>query len=243
MEAGRRTLPGVPKYLYGMFVPSRASAGRLPRASSAHRARSVHLQPPVFGKHCRWGRPEVPEAGAGGWQQGSGERWPGWVAHPVHSAHLLVLGAGTRPGLPGLWVMALRAQKGCRQPSISSRCQRPTAPICCHLGWEGFVFFSCLSLSFSPPVFSIQLGVRRGLLTPSNFPPKNAGWDCHPGTPPVMKEAWEGNLGYPRYQDCPARGSLRPNPTKGLFAGDVSGGEQAVQVAGWPGHRPGTPDP
>lgn len=174
MEAGCRTLPGVPKYLYGMSVPSRASAGRLPRASSAHHARSVHLQPPVFGKHCRWGRPEVPEAGAGGWQQGSGERWPGWVAHPVHSAHLLVLGAGTRPGLPGLWVMAgpsgRRRAAGSRPSAAGAR--DPQLPSVVILVGKGLFFFSCLSLSFSPPVFSIQLGVRRGLLTPSNFPPK-----------------------------------------------------------------------
>lgn len=135
--------------------------------------RSVHLQPPVFGKHCRWGRPEVPEAGAGGWQQGSGERWPGWVAHPVHSAHLLVLG-GYQARLA--WSVGdgrvLRAQKGCRQPSISSRCHRdPQLPSVVILVGKGF-FIPVCPLSFSPPVFSIQLGVSRGLLTPSNFPPK-----------------------------------------------------------------------
>lgn len=49
-------------------------------------------------------------------------------------------------GLPGLWVRAgPSVQKGCRQPSINSRCQRPTASICRHLVWEGFGFFSCLS--------------------------------------------------------------------------------------------------
>lgn len=174
MEAGRRTLPGVPKYLYGMSVPSRASAGRLPRASSAHRA----VCPPPAS--CLWQTLSVGTAGGPrGW------RW--WLAAGVWG-EVAWLGGPPRPFCPSVgagrryqariaWSVgdgrALRAQKGCRQPSISSRCQRPTAPICCHLGWEGFVFFfSCLSLSFSPPVFSIQLGVRRGLLTPSNFPPK-----------------------------------------------------------------------
>lgn len=183
MEAGRRTLPGVPKYLYGMSVPSRASrAGRLPCASSAHRA----VCPPPAS--CLWqtlsvGWPEVPpEAGAGGWQQGSGERWPAWVAHPVRPFRPSV-GAGCRyqarlacsvgdggqgpQGAEGL-------QAAVHQQQVP---QRPTAPICCHLGWEGFfvfVFvFSCLSfVLFSSCLFQRELRVSRGLLTPSNFPPE-----------------------------------------------------------------------
>lgn len=142
MEAGRRTLPGVPKYLYGMSVPSRASAGRLPRASSAHR---VVCPPPAS---CLWQTLSVGTAGGPrGW------RW--WLAAGVWG-EVAWLGGPPRPFCPSVgagrryqariaWSVgdgrALRAQKGCRQPSISSRCQRPTAPICCHLGWEGFVFF------------------------------------------------------------------------------------------------------
>lgn len=84
---------------------------------------------------------------------------PGWPTPSVHSAHLLVLGKGTRPGLPALWVMTggvLRAQKGCRQPSISSRCHRdPQLPSVAILVGKGFFFPVCL-LSFSPPVFSSE---------------------------------------------------------------------------------------
>lgn len=123
--------------------------------------RSVHLQPPVFGKHCRWGGRRFPPRlalVAGSRDLGRGGL-PGWPTPSVHSAHLLVLGKGTRPGLPALWVMTggvLRAQKGCRQPSISSRCHRdPQLPSVVILVGKGFFFPVCL-LSFSPPVFSSE---------------------------------------------------------------------------------------
>lgn len=173
MEARCRTPPGVPKYLYVMSVPSRASTGRLPRASSAH---CVVCPPPAS---CLWQTLSVGAAGgprgwrwwlaAGIWGEVA---WLGGPPHPYRPS----VGAGRRYQARLAWSVGdgrvLRAQKGCRQPSISSRCHRdPKLPSVVVLVGKGLFFPVCL-LSFSPPVFSIELGVGRGLLTVSNFPPK-----------------------------------------------------------------------
>lgn len=163
----------------GTVCPQQGQCWAAPCALQASAARAggrVHLlcqhclQHPVFGKYRLWGPPaEVPEAGAGGWRQGSGERWPGWVAHPGHAVHLLMLGVGARPGSSGLGVMAGSSGAEGQQAAVHQQQvpQRPAAPTFCHLGWEGsFFFFSCLSFvlfSSCVLVFSIALGVGREL--------------------------------------------------------------------------------
>lgn len=106
------------------------------------------------------------------------------MAHPIHSAHLLVLGAGTRPGL---WVMA--GSSGRSQPAISSRCHRdPELPCVVILVGKGF--FSCLSFVLSPPVIAIELGVGRGLLARLIFHQK-----CRLGPSPWDSTGDEGGMG------------------------------------------------
>lgn len=144
--------PGGPKVPVAV-CPQQGQCRAAPCALQASAARAggrVHLlcqhclQHPVFGKHRRWGPPaEVPEAGAGGWRQGSGERWPGWVAHPGHAVHLLMLGVGARPGSSGLGVMAGSSGAEGQQAAVHQQQvpQRPAAPTFCQLGWEGSFFF------------------------------------------------------------------------------------------------------
>lgn len=167
------------------------------------------------------------------------------MAHSVHSVHLLVLGVGARPGSPGLGVMAgslgrRRAAGSCQ--STAGATELPPFVILVGKVFLCLFFFLFVFVLFSSCLSFQLLGVGRELLSHSNFPLEMQAWAIPSGTPLAMK-TWEGELGYPRYQDCPARGSLRPNPTKGRFAGDVPGGEQAVQAAGWLGRRRGTPDP
>lgn len=173
MEAGRRTLPGVPKYLYGMSVPSRASAGWLPRASSTHcvgcPTSSLLSLANTVGGGGRRSRRLALVAGSRGLGRGGLAGGPPRPSCPS-------VGAGRRYQGRLAWSVGdgrvLRVQKGRRQPSISSRCHRdPKLPSIVILVGKGLFFPVCL-LSFSPPVFSVELGVGRGLLTLSNFPPK-----------------------------------------------------------------------
>lgn len=140
MEAGRRTLPGVPKYLYGMSVPSRASTRRLPRASSAH---CVVGPPPAS---CLWQTLSVGAAGGPrGW------RWwlaagvwgeVAWLGGPPRPSRPSV-GAGRRyQARPGPWVMAgssgRRRAAGSR-PSAAGATETQSS----HLlsSWLGRVYF------------------------------------------------------------------------------------------------------
>lgn len=158
----------------GTSVPSRASAGQLCVLSRTPLPALGHicllcqhgLQPPVFGKHRRWGRPA---------EVSRGRRW--WLAAEVWGkvARLggplcplcpsLGAGCGCQAGLAwsGRDGRVLGAQKGCRQLSINSR--RHRAPTFCHLGWEGFSLSFFFPVCFCPffllSVFSIA-GSRQG---------------------------------------------------------------------------------
>lgn len=162
MEAGRRTLPGVPKYLYGMSVPSWASAGQLPCASSAHCA----VCPPPAS--CLWQTLSVGTAGgprgwrwwlaAGVWGRGGLAGWPTLSVPPICWCW-----AGTRPGLPGLWVMAgssgHRRAAGSR-PSAAGATETHSS----HLlsSWLGRVFFSCLSFVLFSSCLFHRAGSQQG---------------------------------------------------------------------------------
>lgn len=185
MEAGRGTLPGIPKYLCGMSVPSRASAGRLPRASSAHRGRCPPCRPStssllslantVGGESQRSPRLAL-VAGSRGLGRGGLAGWPTPSILPR----------------PGLWVMAGssgRRRAAGSQSAISSRCHRdPELPCVFILVGKGFV--SCLSFVLSPPVIAIELGVGRGLLTRLIFHQK-----CRLGLSPWDSTGDEGGVG------------------------------------------------
>lgn len=120
-----------------------------------------------------------------------------------------MLGVGARPGSSGLGVMAGSSGAEGQQAAVHQQQvpRRPAAPTFCHLGWEDSFFFPVCLLSFSPPVclFSVALGVGRELLARSKFPLKMQAGAITSGTPPAV-EAWEGQLRYPRYQDCVVRG-------------------------------------
>lgn len=203
MEAGRRTLPGVPKYLCGMSVPSRASTGQLPRASSTRRV----VRPPLAS--CLWQTLSVGAArGPGGW------RW--WLAAGVWG-EVAWMGGPPRPFRPSVgaglaWSVVdgrvFRAQKGCRQPSMNSRCHRdPKLPSVVILVGKGFLFPVCV-LSFSPPVFSIALGVGRGLLT-LIFHQK-----CRLGLSPWDSSSDEGGVGrQPQLSQVPGLSRKRIPPS------------------------------
>lgn len=257
MEAGRRTLPGGPKVPVWHVRPQQGQRWAAPtRLFRPPNVRSIHLLTSTASSLPSLANTVVGVGTAGGGPR----RW--WLAAGVWGRVALLgslprlfrpsvgAGCGCPAGLA--WSVGdgrvLRAQKGCRQPSISSRCQRPAASTCCCLGWEGFFFFfSCLSFvlfsHFASVSFLLRWESAGCFLLLLIFHQKMQARAVTPGDSASDEGGMGGDLGYPRYQDCPARGSLRPNPTKGLFAGDVPGGEQAVQAAGWLGRRQGTPDP
>lgn len=187
MEAGRRTLPGGPKVPVWHVHPQQGQRWAAPtrlfrppyvRSILASTASSLpSLANTVVGVGTAGGGPRRWWLAAGVWGRVA---WLGSLPRLIRPS--VGAGCGCPAGLA--WSVGdgrvLRAQKGCRQPSISSRCHRdPQLPPAVVLVGKVFFFFFlfvfCPFLPLGVCVFSVALGVGRVLLAPSNFSPKNAG--------------------------------------------------------------------